>query len=114
AGTNCGPTANELQIIDIKNLKEPFLVKTYAMSGPLGLGKDDNLLFICDGKDGLKVYDAFDVMKLRLIKTIGGMETFDVIAMNKIALVSANDGLYQYSYANTGDIRLLSKITVTK
>ncbi len=114
AGTNCGPTANELQIIDIKNLKEPFLVKTYAMSGPLGLGKDDNLLFICDGKDGLKVYDASDVMKLRLIKTIGGMETFDVIAMNKIALVSANDGLYQYSYANTGDIRLLSKITVTK
>lgn len=114
AGTNCGPTASELQIIDIKNLKEPFLVKTYSMSGPLGLGKDDNLLFICDGKEGLKIFDASDIKNLRPVKTIGGMETFDVIALNKIALVVAKDGLYQYSYANASDIRLLSKITITK
>ena len=34
--------------------------------------------------------------------------------MNKIALVVAKDGLYQYSYDNLPEIRLLSKITVSK
>ena len=113
-GTNCGPTTNELLIIDIKNLQSPSLLQKYPMAGPYGLGKDDNLLFICDGKEGLKTYDASDVNNLKLIKTIDGMETYDVIAMNKIALVVAKDGLYQYSYANSADIRLLSKMTVTK
>ena len=114
AGTNCGPTANELLIIDIQNLQSPSLVKTYSMSGPYGLAKDDNLLFICDGKDGLKTYDASDIKNLQLIKTIGGMDTYDVIAMNEIALVVAKDGLYQYNYSNPQNIRLLSKLTVGK
>ena len=42
------------------------------------------------------------------------IETFDVIAMNKIALVVAKDGLYQYSYADLSNIRLLSKFTIDK
>ncbi len=114
AGTFCGPTANELLIIDIQNLQTPSLVKTYPMSGPYGLAKDDNLLFICDGKDGLKTYDAADIKNLQLIKTIGGMDTYDVIAMNEIALVVAKDGLYQYNYSDPQNIKLLSKITVGK
>lgn len=114
AGTNCGPTENELQIIDIKNLQSPSLAKKYPMTGPYGLGKDGKLLFICDGKDGLKVYDASDVNNLKLVKTIGGIDTYDVIALNKIALVVAKDGLYQYDYSNASDIELLSKITINK
>ena len=114
AGTNCGPTANELLVIDVQNLESPSLVKTYSMTSPYGLGKDGDLLFICDGKDGLKAYDAADVQNLQLIKTIGGMETYDVIAMNKVAMVVAKDGLYQYSYADLANIRLLSKININK
>ena len=114
AGTNCGPTVNELLVIDVKNLESPSLVKQYSMSGPYGLAKDDNLLFICDGKEGLKTYDAADVLKMQLVKTIDGMEPYDVIAMNKVALVVAKDGLYQYSYADLSNIRLLSKIIINK
>jgi hypothetical protein len=101
-------------VIDVQNLESPSLVKTYAMTSPYGLGKDGDLLFICDGKDGLKAYDAADVQNLQLIKTIGGMETYDVIAMNKVAMVVAKDGLYQYSYADLANIRLLSKININK
>jgi hypothetical protein len=112
AGTYCGPTTNELQIIDIKNLAAPTLVTTYSMTNPQGLGKDNNLLFICDG--GVKVYNASNVSNLQLLKTIDKVEASDVIAYNGIALVVAKDGLYQYDYSNASNIRLLSKITVSK
>lgn len=114
AGTSCGPTANELQVINVQNLQSPSLAKTYPMSGPYGLSKDNNLLFICDGAYGLKVYNASDVQSLQLVKTISGIETYDVITYNNIALVVAKDGLYQYDYSDTGNIHLLSKITVKK
>jgi hypothetical protein len=114
AGTNCGPTADELLVIDVHDLLAPSLLKTYSMTSPHGLAKDDDLLFICDGKDGLKAYDASDVKNLHLISTVGGMETYDVIAMHKVALVVAKEGLFQYSYADPANIRLLSKISINK
>jgi len=114
AGTNCGPTSNELDIIDIQNLQSPSLKKAYPMTGPQGLSKDNDLLFICDGTAGVKVYNAADVMDLHLLKTINGMEPTDVITYNNLAIVVAKDGLYQYDYSNVSNIRLLSKITIKK
>jgi hypothetical protein len=110
SGTNCGPTKDELQIVNVQNLSSPALIRSYDMTNPHGLSKDDNLLFICDGKDGLKVFNASDVQNLQHIKTFGGLETYDVIAFNNRAIVVAKDGLYQYDYSNTSNIHLLSKI----
>ena len=114
AGTSCGPSNNELQIVDIKDVMNPSLLKAYPMTGPSGLSKDGNTLFICDGKDGLKIYDATDNSKLNLIKQINNIEPSDVIAWNNNALVVTKDGLYQYDYSNLNDIHLSSKLTISK
>jgi hypothetical protein len=113
-GTNCGPTKNELHIVNVQNVQSPTLVKTYSMTGPCGLSKDNNLLFICDGIGGLKIYDASDVQNLQLIKRISGIETYDVITYHNKAIVVARDGLYQYDYTNAGNIHLLSRLTIQK
>lgn len=109
-GTSCGGNVNQLEVVDITNVTSPSLIKTYSLSNPFGLGKEGNILFICDGKDGVKVYDATDANDLKLLKKIDGMETYDVIAFNSRALVVAKDGLYQFDYSNINNIRLLSKI----
>ncbi len=57
-GDICHMNTNELQVIDISDLKNPMLHTKYQMTNPHGLGLDQNLLFICDGSDGLKVFDA--------------------------------------------------------
>lgn len=114
SGTACQGYTNQLDVLQLNNLSNIKLLKSYSFTNPHGLSKDGNLLFICDSKDGLKVFDASDVMNLKLIKNIGGIETYDVIANNNIALVVAKDGLYQYNYTNTNNIRLLSKIGITK
>ena len=111
-GTTCNGVDNRLEILDITSINSPSMVKTYEMTNPHGLSKDGNLLFVCDGARGLKVYDAANVNNLKLITTVEGIETYDVIAINNIALVVTSDGLYQYLYADPNNIQLLSKIKV--
>ncbi len=114
SGTDCLGFNNELDVVKLNNLTNSELVKTYNLTSPQGLSKDGNFLFLCDGTDGLKVYNASDVMNLKLIKQITNLQTYDVIASNNIALVVAADGLYQYDYSNINAIRLLSKVTISK
>ena len=82
------------------------------MTNPHGLAKDGNTLIICDGRDGLKFYNASDVRNLSLQKQIKGIDTYDVIAFNGWALVVAKDGLYQYDYSSLSNISLISKMNV--
>lgn len=113
SGTACQGFTNQLEVLDITKLMQPSLVKTYAMTNPHGLSKDGNLLFICDGRDGLKVYNAAQPGGLQLLQTIGNMETFDVIAYNGVAIVVAKDGLYQYDYTNPSNLKLLSRLSIS-
>lgn len=112
AGTACGGSANELNVINVENLLHPSLVKTYPMTSPAGLSKDGNLLFICDGKSGVKLYNAADPAHLRLLSQIDSKEPYDIIAGNNKALVVAKDGIHQYDYSNIYNIRQLSVISV--
>lgn len=112
SGTTCQGFTNQLEVLKIDNIANPTLLKTYPMSNPHGLSKQGDLLFICDGTDGLKIYNAADVNNLLLIKKINDIEAYDVIAWNNIALVVAKNGLYQYDFSDANNIRLLSKITV--
>ena len=114
SGTACTGYTNQLDVVNVSNISSPSLLKTYAMTNPHGLSKDGDKLFICDGKDGLKIYNAANPNDIQLIKKIGNMQTFDVIAMNGIALVVAKDGLYQYNYENVSNIYLMSKINIAR
>jgi hypothetical protein len=104
--SRCGRNVNELQIIDIKDLSKPYFLKSYPMTQPQGLGIDNRELFVCD--DGLKIYDASDVKNLRL-KYKFSIPAIDVIPMNNLLMVLADNGLYQYHYEN-GQVTLLSKL----
>jgi hypothetical protein len=113
SATNCRnrtTNMNQLDVLDITNLTAPFLVKTYPLGSPQGLSKDGNLLFIGEGNDGLKVFDASNVMDLKLIKHFKGFDGFDVIAHNKVAMVVGKSSLRQFDYSNPADIKYLSAI----
>jgi hypothetical protein len=113
-GSACFGNANQLDVLQLNSFTNPTLVKTYPFTNPHGLSKDGNLLFICDGSDGLKIYNAAHVSDLQLIKQFPNIETYDVIAYNHIALVVAKDGLYQYDYSDPNNIHLISKIGISK
>ena len=95
------PSVNELQVIDITNIKNPVQVATYSMTAPRGLSITDSLLFVCDGSD-LVVMKATDPLSMT-VKQRFQMEgiPYDVIARNGLLTLSFSDGLAQYTY--TGD-----------
>ena len=114
AGTSCGSNSNELDVVDVHDLQNPVLVISYPMTKPEGLSKDNNLLFVCDGSIGVKLYDAGNPASLQLLTQIptGGTEATDVIAANQHLFVIAGGSLYQYDYSDTKNIRLLSTLSV--
>ena len=111
-GTTCARNANQLEVLKLTSLVNPVSVKVYPMTNPFGLSKEGTTLFVCDGKAGLKIYDANDVSNLQLRKTISVSETYDIITLGGIAILVAKDGLYQYDYSDLNNIRLLSKLTI--
>lgn len=112
SGNTCQGFTNQLDIIDVSDVMQPKHIRTYPMTNPHGLGKDGNLLFICDGAAGVKVYNASDVLNLQPVNTIENIDAFDVIPWAGRLIVSAANGLYQYDYSDVNDIRLLSTIRI--
>ena len=84
------------------------------MSNPHGLDIDSekNMVFVCDGMDGLKVYDYSNVNEIQnnQLNHIAGLNTYDIILNNGIAHMIGDDGLRQYSYDDAGTLVELSTI----
>ena len=112
SGTNCNRGVNLLDVIDITKLNDPKLVKSYSMTSPNGLGVDGNLLFVTEGDYGLKVFDKTDPKELKLIKHFQDFSAFDVIPNNNVLIITGKQGIYQYSYTDQNDLKLLSVIPI--
>ena len=113
-GNRCGSLINRLDVVDVTNIKNPTLMQSYNMVGPYGLGIDDQILFVCDGTAGLKVYNAADpyLISENLIATFKDINAYDVIPLGKSLLMIGKDGFYQYDYTNLNDIKQISAIKV--
>ena len=111
----CHQNINELDIVDISNLNSPTLVTTVPMTDPKGVGVDGQTLFVCDTKDGLKVYNTANINQVQnnMIAHFSNINSFDVIPYNKDLIMVGTGGLYQYDYSNVQNITLLSTIPVT-
>lgn len=106
-GNMCGATESGLFIVDISDMSNPFLVKTYPMEEPYGLGVKDEKLFVCDGASGLKVYDKTNVEELVPLNHFKDIDTFDVIPMEDNLLMIGAEVIYQYEYLEN-KIKLIS------
>lgn len=106
----CGRNVNELQVIDIQDLNHPTQIASYQMTRPKGLGINNTTLFVCD--DGLKIFDASDVLYLKETHYFN-IEADDVIPLDDRLLVTGEDGLYQYRYAD-GKLDLMSTIPIER
>ena len=113
-GTACNLRANNvLDVLDIRDLRTPKMVRSYPMSSPHGLGVDGNLLFVTEGDKGLRMMDATRPTDLREIQHLTDVRAYDVIPTEKLLIVMGKDGIYQYSYADPTKLKLLSKLIVT-
>ncbi|MCW3127668.1 MAG: hypothetical protein JWO03_3326 [Bacteroidetes bacterium] len=116
SGTTCNSTLNQLQVVNISNTTNPTLVATYDMYSPRGVGIDGHTLFICDGGQGLKVFDASDpsTVSSHALGTFSNIQSQDVIPFNKNLIMIGENGLYEYDYSDPQHITSLGYIPVSK
>ncbi len=72
------------------------------MDNPYGLGFKDNLLFVCDGTSGLKVFDKTDPLEMTLLTQYDDIHAKDVIPLENVLLMIGEEILYQYEYTENG------------
>jgi len=113
-GTTCEADVNQLDVVDVADLSNPQQLKSYTMFNPHGLGIDNGTLFICDGEEGLKVYDATNplMIKNNMIARFPEINAFDVIPIDNLLIMVGTEGIFQYDYSNLTDIELLSTLPI--
>ena len=113
SGNLCGAAESVLEIIDITNKSNPVKIKSYTMANPYGLGIKDQMLFICDGTAGLKVFNKSNILDLQITNQFKNINTFDVIPLDDKLLLVGQNTLFQYKYVQN-NIELLSTFLLDK
>ncbi len=111
-GVDCRFGSNLLDVIDISDLSNPKLLKSYPMQNPHGLSIDGDDLFVCEGRFGMKQFDATNPDALTEKRLFEDFFGYDVITLGKNLIVIGKDGLYQYDYSDSDNVKFLSKIDV--
>jgi len=102
---------NQLDVIDIKNVVYPQNINSVWLNNPIGLAIDSTFLFVCNGAEGVKIYDFSNPMQLDQVSGIVGIDAYDIILRDKIMILVGKEGLFQYDYSDLNNIKALSNIT---
>lgn len=114
-GQACHGDINRLDVVKLSaDYKSNQLVGSFDMTEPYGLGIDGNTLFVCDGKAGLKVYDATNKSEITAhqLAAFPNIRTYDVIPVNGYLFMVGADGFYLYNYSDISNITKVGYIPV--
>ena len=114
SGNACEGFINQLDVINIRDVTRPKLVKTYPMDNPHGLGISGTTLFICEGEFGLKVFDATKSRDITGLAHFKDVHAYDVIPLGEVLMMVGDDGLYQYDYSDLTNVKQLSKLDIVR
>ena len=100
SGNECpGVNINSLNVLDISNTRNPFLIQEIEMTSPFGLSLIGDLLYVGEGDNGLRVFDASNRSALSEISYNRDISAFDIIAhptRPDVVLLASEQGLAQY------------------
>lgn len=110
-GSACGGFDNQLDVIDISNIRFPKLLKSYKLAGPYGLSVRNGIVLVCDGNAGLVILDVNDPANIREIGRVEGVTAHDIILNGNLMVLSAQDNFYLYDISRIESPVLYTKLS---
>jgi len=115
-GNQCQGFVNQLDVVNVTNLSNPTLIRSYPMDNPHGLSVLDETLYLCEGAFGLKTFDVSNPNQVaqNLLDRVTGFFAYDVIVLppGNHVMVVGEDGLYQFDATDRSDLKQLSVISI--
>lgn len=110
SNAGCGPAESGLYIHDIKNITAPQLKKMVPLPDPVGLGLQDNILYVCCGSAGLKVFDVTKPYEPTLLTTKNDADFVDVIPYNGTLICYVQNGILLYDITKPSEPVLVKEL----
>lgn len=107
-----GNTQDVLNIYDVQDIENATPIASYPMNDPRGLGLAGDILFVCEGENGLKILDISDPLNVVTINSITDIHVNDVIVLADKLLAIGPELIIQYDYSDLNNLVVLSSITL--
>lgn len=109
-GSACGGYTNQLDVVDVKDIFNPKLLKTYPLENPYGLAMLNQTLYICD--KNLKAFDAKNIDDIHLIEQVTHLNPYDLIALenSSVIILVTEAGIFQYDASIPEHLKQLSSL----
>lgn len=101
-----------LNIYDVQDVEDPTPLASYPMNDPRGLGLLGNVLFVCEGSNGLKVLDVSDPADVNTIGQLENIHANDVIVLEDALLVIGPEAIIQLDHTDPSALVILSTIAI--
>lgn len=112
--SECPGDENELLVIDVGQPDFIEEVQQITMESPFGMTLIGDELYVGEGKNGMKVFDATDRRNLKLLRSDHSVEAYDVLShpnRSNVLLIAGPTGLIQYQFRENFELQLISNIT---
>jgi len=99
SGDECPGDVNSLNVVDISNINDPFLIEEIQMVQPFGMALIDDRLYVGEGNNGLRVFDASNRDALTEVNYYPDLSAYDIIGhptIPDVILLASESGLVQY------------------
>jgi hypothetical protein len=106
----CGGVQSILSVIDIRDINNPVERFTVMLSEPYGLGYANDVLYVCDGANGLVLFDISNAWAPTEIKRIHDAKYIDVIPMAGVLVCWTQAGVVVYDITDNRNPVLLATI----
>ena len=110
---NCPGDENALLVLDISRT-QPQQIQEIEMESPFGMTLANNRLYVGEGTNGLKVFNAEDKSNLTLETWEPNIEAYDIIyhpTNPNLLLIAGPTGISQYQIEGGVDYSLISTLT---
>lgn len=95
-GVSCGGNRDILNVYNLRNPNSPSLVRTIDLQSPYGLGVAQKALYVCQGENGMVVFDLADPYNPRELRAFKDESYFDVIPYHGVLICFVSHGILLY------------------
>ena len=106
---NNNPSGN-LEVIDVSNKNNPFVVNQFNQEFPGGLALSDHILYVCNGKFGLNIFSTGPNGQLEFIKNVNTEAIYDCIPTDDLLICQSKTGLILFNISDRDNPVFIQKV----